>query len=239
MRFDLHVHTALSACAEDRMSPGAVVRRAVASGLTMLAIADHNASRHVRLAMRLGAECGLTVVPGMEVNSREEAHLLALFESADALDDFQKLIDAALPNAENLPAVFGYQVVFDEHDEVCDLDQQLRQIGADLSLDRLVAEIHQRGGWAVPAHVFRARFSLTSQLGMIDAGCGFDLLEIARLQWIREHYRLGRRYAGLPVITGSDAHYLEDVGIVLNELPNVPNQLPALLTALKALPEFC
>ncbi|MCA1808423.1 MAG: hypothetical protein LC725_03015, partial [Lentisphaerae bacterium] len=95
------------------------------------------------------------------------------------------------------------------------------QVGADLSLERLVREIHDRRGWVVPAHVFRHRFSLWSQLGAVDAGPGFDLLEIAYPQWVRENYRLGCRYAGLPVITGSDAHFLEDIGRVINRLPLV------------------
>lgn len=239
MRFDLHVHTALSACAEDVMSPGQVVRRAAAAGLTILAVTDHNASAHVRPAMRAAAGSGLTVVPGMEVCSREEVHLLALFADAAALADLQELVDAALPAAENVPAVFGYQVVYDDHDEICDLDRRLRQAGTALSIERLVAEIHQRGGLAVPAHVFRGRFSLLSQLGAVDAGPGFDLLEIGYSQWVRDKYRLGRRYAGVPLITGSDAHFLEDIGRVakINVLPAAADDLRALAPALRALPE--
>lgn len=236
MRFDLHVHTALSACAENIMSPAQVVRRAAAAGLDMLAITDHNASAHVRPALRAAAGSGLTVVPGMEVCSREEVHLLALFDDPAPLADLQALVDAALPSADNLPDVFGYQVLFDDRDEVCDVDRRLRQAGIALGLDRLVAEIHQRGGLAVPAHVFRKRYSLWSQLGAVDAGPGYDLLEIAYPQWVREHYRLGRRLDNVPVVTGSDAHYLEDIGRTGNCL-DAAAELSALPAALRALPE--
>lgn len=237
MRFDLHVHTALSACAENIMSPAQVVRRAAAAGLNLLAITDHNASAHVRPALRAAAGSGLTVVPGMEVCSREEVHLLALFDDPAALADLQALVDAALPSADNLPEVFGYQVLFDDRDEVCDVDRRLRQAGTALSLDRLVEEIHQRNGLAVPAHVFRKRFSLWSQLGAVDAGPGYDLLEIAYPQWVREHYRLGRRLDNVPLVTGSDAHYLEDIGRAANCL-DAAAELRALPAALRALPDL-
>jgi len=219
VRFDLHVHTALSACAENIMSPLQVVRRARAAGLDVLAITDHNASAHVRPALQAAAGLGLTVVPGMEVCSREEVHVLALFADLAPLQDLQRLVDDALPRADNLPEVFGDQVVFDEQDDICDLDRRLRQVGTALDLARLTDEIHGRGGLAVPAHVFRARFSLWSQLGAVEAGPGFDALEIAWPQWRREGWRLGQRCAGFPVLTGSDAHYLDSIGRAANTLP--------------------
>jgi len=233
MRFDLHVHTALSACAEIIMSPAQVVRRAAAAGLDMIAITDHNASGHVRPALKAAAGLGIRVIPGMEVSSREEVHMLALFPGEAALADLQALVDAALPSDPNVPEIFGRQVIFDEHDEVIDVDPRLRQVGTSLSLERLVLEIHERKGFAVPAHVFRARHSMLSQLGVVDAGPGFDLLEIGYAQWVRENYRLGRRCAGLPAITGSDAHYLECVGRVANDLPGAPCDIAGLVRKLK------
>ena len=217
------------------MSPVQVVRRAAAAGLKMLAITDHNASRHVRPAVNAAAALGIRVIPGMEVNSREEVHMLALFPGEEALADFQALVDDALPGDPNVPEVFGYQVIFDENDEVVDVDQRLRQVGTALSLERLVLEIHGRGGFAVPAHVFRARYSLLSQLGVVDAGPGFDLMEIGCAQWVREGFRLGRRCAGLPAITGSDAHYLEHVGRVSLDLPAAPDGIAALVGELHSM----
>ena len=233
MRFDLHVHTALSACAENIMSPGQVVRRAAAAGLNMLAITDHNASGHVRMAMNAASGLGMMLIPGIEVSSREEVHLLALFPEEAALADLQELVDASLPFGSNVPVVFGHQVIFDENDEVQDVDMRLRQVGTSLSLDRLVAEIHARHGFAVPAHAFRPRYSLWSQLGIVDAGAGFDLLEIGYAQWVREHYCIGMRHAGLPAITGSDAHFLENVGRVFNTLPGPAKDIATLVSELQ------
>jgi hypothetical protein len=200
--------------------------------MDVLAITDHNASSHVGTALRLAPEFHVRIVPGIEVSSREEVHVLALFPGAEALADFQDLVDAALPAEANVPEIFGNQVVFDERDEVVDLDTRLRQVGTRLGLERLVVEIKQRGGVAVPAHVFRPRFSLMSQLGFIDPGGSFDAVEIARPQWIREHFRIGQRVAGFPALSGSDAHFLEDIGRFALDLPAEPGVLAPLVNAL-------
>lgn len=233
-RFDLHVHSALSACAENVMSPRQVLVRAQAAGVNLLAITDHNASGHVALAQRLAPEYGLSVVPGMEVTSKEDVHVLALFRDEAACRDFQELIDGALPRAQNVPEVFGYQLLYDAADEIVDTDDRLRQVGTDLGLDRLVMEIHGRGGFAVPAHVTRNRYSLTSQLGFVNPDGGYDAVEIARNAWRREGHRLGERLAGYPVMTGSDAHFLEDVGRVALEVPGTAADVALVMQALAA-----
>lgn len=212
MRADLHVHTALSACAEDLMSPGRVLAQARRAGLDAIAITDHNASAHAALALRLAPAFGLRVVPGIEVATREEVHVLVYFPAAPALADFQRRLDAALPDRPHPQETLGWQLVYDEKDEIVDTDDRLRQAGADIGLDELVDDIHARGGLAVPAHVGRARNSLISQLGFIPAGADYDAVEVMANTWRREGWRHGRTLDGYAAITNSDAHFLDDVG---------------------------
>jgi predicted metal-dependent phosphoesterase TrpH len=211
-RFDVHIHTALSACAENVLSPRQILSRARAARLDVIAVTDHNASANALVAVRLADAYGVRVIPGMEVASREEAHVLVFFEAAAALADFQELIDRGLPAEPNVPAVFGHQLVYDEQDEIVGIDERLRQVGTALTLEQVVAEAHQRGGLAVPAHVYRPRNSLWSQLGAIPAGAGFDAVELSRAHWRERGLRLGDRLAGYYALAGSDAHFLEDVG---------------------------
>lgn len=234
-RFDFHLHTALSACAENALSPARIVARAVASGLTMVAITDHNASGNVRTAVALGRDRGLAVIPGIEVMTREEVHVLVLYDSLEALEDWQAAVDEALPDAKNNEDYFGYQLLYDERDEIIGVDERLRQVGMSLGIDRVAAEVHRRGGLVVPAHVFRARHSLTSQLGFIDAAGGYDALEIRSRDWRRQGYRLGQCVDGYPVITGSDAHFLEDVGRVALELDDATTTCRAVLDHVRRL----
>jgi PHP family Zn ribbon phosphoesterase len=212
LQFDLHVHTALSACAENVLSPARLVARAARVGLGVVAVTDHNASAHVGLCLQLGSELGVRIVPGMEVTSREEVHLLALFRDPCALVDFQELVDASLPPGENVPEVFGYQVIYDRDDEIVDLDTRLRQVGTDLDLERLCNEVHQRAGLAIPAHPCRHRNSLVSQLGFISPGEAWDALQLSAAEWRRRQVAVGDRLEGYPVFPASDAHFLEDIG---------------------------
>jgi predicted metal-dependent phosphoesterase TrpH len=234
-RFDLHLHSALSACAEDVLSPRQIVDRALHANLDMIAITDHNASAHASLVSRLGHACGLTVVPGMEVTTREEVHVLAFLPDIPTLEAFQATIDRALPQAQNDSEHFGWQLVYDENDEIVDVDERLRQIGTDIGIDELVAHIRACGGCAVPAHVYRHRNSLTSQLGFVAPDSGYDAVEVSVRTWRREGLQLGDRIAGYPVVVGSDSHFIEDIGRFALEVPQTVHSVPQLLGALRRL----
>lgn len=215
------------------MSPRQILCRARAAGVQVIALTDHNASGQVMVGLELADEFGMTVIPGIEVTSREEVHVLALFQQADALADFQKLVDAALSAEANVEAVFGRQLVYDARDEIVDVDDRLRQVGTTLGLEQLTVEVTARGGVVIPAHVFRNRHSLVSQLGFIDPDAGFDALELQWRQWRREGRRLGDRLEGFPLVTGSDAHFLEDVGRVFMEVPETTTDLGRIMQAVR------
>jgi PHP family Zn ribbon phosphoesterase len=232
VKIDLHIHSALSACAENIMSPGRIMVHARKAGVGMLAITDHNASGNLNAARHCAQHHGLKLVPGIEVCTREEVHLLALFDSFADLDEFQQFIDKQLPELENLPAIYGYQVIYDKHDEIIDIDHRLRQAGIHVSLEDTITKIHEYHGIAIPAHVMRPKFSVTSQLGFIDPESDFDLVEIAAPRWRREAHYLGEKICGFTAIPNSDAHFLDDVGRTAFELPRLPENLMELVELL-------
>jgi hypothetical protein len=167
----------------------------------------------------------------MKLTKREEVHLLALFDDAGPLAELQEAVDRALPEAENPVDFFGMQLLYDGAGEIVDVDERLRQTGAAIGLDAAVESIHRLGGYAVPAHVLRAKYSLTSQLGFIPGQAGFDAVELSRNEWARRRGKLRRRLAGYPVVTGSDAHFLEDVGTHAMEVQGEPDSVAAVLRA--------
>ena len=77
---DLHVHTVISPCAEVEMIPPLIVGRARELGLGAIAITDHNTAENVGAVQRAARDTGLVVLAGMEVQTREEAHILCLFD---------------------------------------------------------------------------------------------------------------------------------------------------------------
>lgn len=210
-RADLHIHTCLSPCGDWEMSPRDVIRRSREAGLDLIAVCDHNSSENAGAAMREGARAGLAVLPGMEICTREEVHLLALFENLSQALAMQEFVYTGLPG-ENQPEVFGYQVVANEENEVVCENSRLLIGATHHSLEQVVRRTHALGGLSVSAHVDRPANGIINQLGFIPPDLELDAVEISYripLAEARERFPL---IGGLPCITSSDAHFLKDIG---------------------------
>jgi len=213
----LHIHSALSACGDDIMSPQLILEQAVQKGLNLISITDHNTVQHSILACKLSEGIPIRVIPGVELTSREEVHLLAYFPNVDALLKIEKEIDNYLPKRKNNSQVFGYQLCYDLKGEIVGIDYTLRQVALNIGLDNLVEFIHSIEGIAVPAHIDKNRFSLLSQLGFLDREANFDAVEISKFKWRKEKFQLGNTWSDFPVIAGSDSHGVEDIGLFFME----------------------
>lgn len=210
---DLHIHSALSACGEDILSPHLIIEQAERKKLGLISITDHNTIKHSLLAYQLSEDRPIRVIPGVELTSREEVHLLAYFPDRETLIQIEEVIERYLPKRKNNPLGFGYQIYYNQKGKIVGTDELLRQAALEISLDRLVEVIHQIGGLAICAHIDKSRFSLLSQLGFIDREADFDALEVSKYQWNKKEYQLGDTLEGFPVISGSDSHSLEDIGL--------------------------
>ncbi|MBP5644568.1 MAG: PHP domain-containing protein [Bacteroidales bacterium] len=213
---DLHIHTVLSPCGDLEMSPTAIVERAVARGLDMIAISDHNTTRQVKVTQKVGRERGLFVLGGVEVTSQEEAHCLCYFETDEQLDAFQVFLDEHLPPIPNDEERFGYQLVVDENDEIVDEAPYHLLNAIDVDIDGIYEEAHRLGGLFVPAHVNKGTTSLTSQLGFIPPDLKADGLEINRFTTREEMLKKFAYLKRFNFITDSDAHFIDNVGDVYN-----------------------
>ena len=204
VRADLHLHTCLSPCADDLMQAAAIIEHAKQIGLDMIGICDHNSGENVRAMMKAGERQGLVVIPGVEVTSREEVHILGLFNTEDDLMCLQDIIYENLPG-QNDEEAFGPQLVIDEYDNVVSQNSRLLIGATTLTLEQIIDAIHQFAGLAVASHVDRQRFSLIGQLGFIPKGLKLDAVEVSNPSSAGQEY-------GYPVVTSSDAHFLEDIG---------------------------
>lgn len=209
---DLHVHTCLSPCAEKEMNPLAVVRRAKKKGLNVIGICDHNSTKNVGAARQAGRQEGLAVIGGVEVTSREEVHILGLFDEQESLEEMQRLIDANM-RGENNPELFGEQYLCDENGFVVGREMNLLIGATELSVEEVVEGIHEFGGLAIAAHVDRERFSLIGQLGFVPEGLEIDALEVSRLHSVSEAADEFPKNSAYPLIRSSDAHRLEQIGL--------------------------
>lgn len=211
IKADLHIHTCLSPCGETDMTPAMIVQKAKSKGLDVIGICDHNSTENVIALKKLGERSNLKVLGGMEVTSKEEVHILALFDENKSLAKLQEIVYENL-KGENDEELFGYQLVVDEQDEIIDLNKKLLIGATDITVDKIVELIHSLNGLAIASHVDRERFSLIGQLGFVPEGLDIDGLELSP-SYMSEKKKLEFPMAsGFPLVTFSDAHYLDDIG---------------------------
>ncbi len=208
---DLHIHTCLSPCGELEMSPLRIVEESLKKGLDFIAICDHNSAENTGAAIRAGAGLGLHVLPGLEINSIEEIHTLALFDREEQALEMQEIVYAHLQGT-NRTDVFGEQILVNEADEVEGFNGRLLIASTQLDIDAIVREIHSLGGIAIASHADRPSYSIISQLGFIPPGLELDAIEVSCRTDVKAFMADKGHLGGLPVITSSDAHVPEDIG---------------------------
>lgn len=210
-RCDLHVHTCLSPCAGLDMYPSALVGKAVVEKLDVIAVCDHNASENVPHVIRAARGSGLTVLAGMEITSREEVHMLAIYDSLSSLQRLQEIVYEHLPG-KNDEERFGCQAIVNDLDEVEGFNEKLLIGATGLSLDELVRNVHSLGGIAVAAHIERESFGVMGQLGFVDPAIPFDALEISGISGSAGARKKYPELARYPFIESSDAHRIGEIG---------------------------
>ncbi|MEG1813579.1 MAG: PHP domain-containing protein [Clostridia bacterium] len=177
---DLHIHSCLSPCGDELMTPNNIVRMSALKGLELIAVTDHNTARQLPAVEKVCRTVGMGLLPGLELTTREEAHLLAYFLTvADALA-FSEYIYPHLPKLKNKPDFFGEQWVLDDQDERVGGEELLLINALDLSIDQLTQQIRAFHGLPVPAHINRGGNGLLNALGFLPPNLQFAALEVTR-----------------------------------------------------------
>lgn len=208
---DLHVHTVLSPCAEVEMIPPLIVRRARDLGLDIIGITDHNSAQNVEAVMEAASGTSVTVLPGMEVQSREEVHLVCLFDEVPQALDWQEQIAAALPDLVNDEDFFGAQFVVDATGEYIRTESRLLSTSTSLSVEQVVDGVRALGGIVLAAHVDRPSYSLIANLGWVPTGLEIAGLELSRLADPATVVQRLPQTAGFGLVVSGDAHRLEEM----------------------------
>ncbi len=226
MLVDLHNHSCLSPCGSLEMSPSRLAEEAASRGIGMLALTDHNAGDNLPAFEICCRRKGIVPVFGLEVTGREEAHLLCLFGELKTAVRFGYEIYENLQSVLNNPDLMGDQIIVDEDENILgELDKHLAGGAVEYSIDELAAMVHEREGIFIPAHIDRPTFSIRSQLGFLPDG-DYDAVEVMTQPCSLN----GGRYFEM---TGSDAHYPENVGQRAFELPLETPDFRGLVEVLK------
>ena len=222
---DLHVHTALSPCGSEEMTPPAIVAAALEAGIEMIAVCDHNtagnaaAVQEAAAAASAGRGGGLTVLAGMEVTSAEEVHVVGLFPDAAAAERAAAEVRAVLPEADDhYYEFFGPQDLMDCEGGSLGSERAALAVASTFDLNDTVALIKRHGGIAIAAHIDRRGFGLLSQLGWFPEDAGFDGVEVSKHTPVDSPRMQEFRTYGVPITGGSDSHHPHEIGTGLTAL---------------------
>ncbi|MHC1692314.1 MAG: PHP domain-containing protein [Sphaerochaetaceae bacterium] len=202
--FDLHNHSCLSPCGSPLMLPSVLAIEAMDRGIDILALTDHNSARNLPPFAEACDIAGIVGIFGLEVNTSEEVHVLALFEQLESALDFGRFIEFLLPGIQNQASLFGEQTIVDINgDKIGEYGKSLFS-AADIDFGDLVEEVLSRDGLVIPAHIDRPSNSVIANLGFLPD------LPYSAVESIVVPSRYG--IYNNTLIQGSDAHYIEYIG---------------------------
>lgn len=204
---DMHIHTLTSPCGSLEMSPRNIIEKALEQQLDIIAITDHNCTKQAPIVQKLGAEKGVVVICGAEVNTAEEVHCLTLFETLNQLTEFQFFIDQYLIPIPNKTEFFGEQIVVDEDEMIVEELPYLLTSALDATLEEVQKKVHQLGGLIIPAHIDRPFNGLFSQLGFIPENFKADAFELSKHADVEKWLASGRLPQNATIVRNSDAHH--------------------------------
>ena len=232
LTYDLHIHSCLSPCGDDDMTPANIAGMAALKGLEVVALTDHNTCRNCPAFMTAAAEYGVLAVPGMEINTSEEVHAVCLMPSLEAAMEFDAYVYGKLIKFPNNEAIFGKQQIYDAEDHVCGTEPNLLINATEISFDSLWELVRSYDGVMFPAHVDKSANSLISNLGFIPPDSRFKTAELKNLKKLHELRRDNPYLESCRIISDSDAHYLEHINEPVLTLPVEERSVRGVIKAL-------
>lgn len=214
--YDFHIHTCLSPCADDDMTPNNIINMAMIKGLDMIAICDHNSSLQLSAFSKL--KTNIKIIFGIEVETIEEVHVLGLFKSLEDNISFDKWLDNYKLKTINDIHFFGNQLIMDENDNVINQHPYLLITSTKVNLNDCIKMIHQYHGIAVLAHVFDRKNSIINQLGFIPNDIQADAIEVKNEEQIKLIKQMYPFLQNKIFMINSDAHRLIDINERINAL---------------------
>lgn len=209
--YDFHIHSCLSPCGDNEMTPNNIVNMAMLAGLNAIALTDHNTCGNCAATAAVAKQAGLLFLAGMELCTAEEIHVVCLFPTVEAAERFEtEVVIPARPPIKNRPEIFGEQIFCDEEDEVIGTQPILLTTATSISIDEVADRVRAYGGTAFPAHIDRPSYSVIASLGTLPP-LPFATVEISARGDVdtlkQQHEEIGDK----PLLLNSDAHDLETI----------------------------
>ena len=214
--YDLHIHSCLSPCGDDEMTPNNIAGMGVVAKLDIMALTDHNTCRNCPAFFKTASAMGIVPVAGMELTTAEDIHLVCLFEKLEDAMRFDEEISSHRTPFPNRVDIFGQQLIMDENDEVIGVEENFLSIATDITVDEAPALVESFGGICYPAHIDREANGIVATLGIFPESPEFLCAEYHdgdKRNGYEEKFPLLKEKN---FVISSDAHYLWDISGRLN-----------------------
>ena len=209
--YDFHIHSCLSPCGDDDMTPNNIAGMATLCGLNIVALTDHNSCKNCPAFFKAAKAYGIIPVAGMELTTAEDIHVVCLFEELDDALAFDKEIEERLIKVENRVNIFGKQQVMNEEDEQIAEFPYLLINATDIPIDGVPAVVEKYNGVCFPAHIDRDSNGIIATLGVFPDEPDFGVAEVRDAEALQELKERFPKLGDMLIVCGSDAHYLDQM----------------------------
>ena len=224
--YDFHLHSCLSPCGDEDMTPANLVGMAMIKGLQAIALTDHNSSKNCPAAAKHAEEYGLTFLPGMELTTQEEVHVVCLFPTLEDALAYDAFVHERIQPVVNKPEYFGYERIMDENDCQTAEENLLLINATTIPFDKVQNLVESYHGVMIPAHIDKSSNALIANLGFVPPDSRFTCVEYANLDNAPALEEKNPYLKKCRKITDSDAHYLENINEAVHVL-HVRENTPA------------
>lgn len=235
LNYDLHIHSCLSPCGDDDMTPANIAGMAAVKELDIVALTDHNSCKNCPAFMKAAKAYGVLAIPGMELTTLEEVHVVCLFPALENAMSFDEMVYSRLIPIANNPDIFGKQQIMNEEDEVTGIVPNLLINSTQIPFDQVFDLVKEYGGIMIPAHVDKNANSLLANLGFVPPDSKFTCFELKNMASLHAVQAANPYLKERNVITNSDAHYLEYINEPVNTLYVWEKSIEGVLESLERL----
>lgn len=209
--YDLHMHSCLSPCGDNDMTPNNIAGMGTLNGLNIMALTDHNTSKNCPAFFKAAKKNGIIPIAGMELTTAEDIHVVCLFPELETAMEFDSFVEKHRILIPNRTDIFGEQYILDENDEIIGEEKYLLSNATDITIDDAEKVVTDHGGICYPAHVDRDANGIIATLGTFPEYMTFKAAEFHDGDNI---YNYKEKYPALRdkiKVVSSDAHYLWDI----------------------------
>lgn len=231
--YDFHIHTALSPCGNEDMNPSNIINMSLLKGLDAIAITDHNSILNCLPCIEAAENKDIIVIPGVEIQSKEEVHLLCLFKSLESAEVFYKEIIENDLKEINKVDFFGNQYIFDKNSKIVGEEEKLLITSINMTIKQINLKVKDLDGVVIPAHIDKKNYSIISNLGFIPLDLDVKTIEISNKCDVHELINKNEYLSKYRIIKNSDAHYLGDISEGLNYIEVEEKSIDSIIDKLK------